>query len=198
MLDEPEDGLTGVCCLYKSREDNVTRVLIPLVLVASASFLSAQARKSGDLSAKVAALEGQIREMQFNLWMANEKSKNVEFDPTDLKGFGLVKSNNGDFLISVKSVDPYLDGVKVTLRVGNMYNADFVGCRFDVKWGSKPPSGFNGYSDWMKSLQEKSVSIVDRIRAGRWTEVSFVLSPAAPSRFGYMTISMTTDVVGLM
>jgi hypothetical protein len=127
----------------------------------SASYPPAQA--NSDLSKKIEALEAQV-------WLLENRMNSVETDSsaminTEEDLYGIVRTRHGTFTISTKSMTPFLDGFKVGFQVGNLTSADFEGANMSVAWGS----GFGN---------KKQFKLVDRFRAGTFTDVEVALTPA--------------------
>ncbi len=84
---------------------------------------------------------------------------------TEDKLYGLVRTTHGTFTIAAKNVTPYLDGFKVVLDVGNLTSADFSGAELSITWGAN----FG---------QKKQFKLLDRFRAGFFSDVEVALTPA--------------------
>lgn len=61
------------------------------------------------------------------------------FDPTTKEGYSRLDTNVGTFLIAVQDVQPYLDGVKVRLEIGNIQSTTFNGFAVNGKYGLRYP-----------------------------------------------------------
>lgn len=57
-------------------------------------------------------------------------------DPT-AKGFTVIETSLGRFLLADTEVTPYLDGYSVRFKVGNLLAATLTGCKITARWG--PP-----------------------------------------------------------
>jgi hypothetical protein len=65
------------------------------------------------------------------LHFATSQYASLPLDPTE-KGYGRIDRNSGFFLISVKSVKPYLDGFQVVFDIGNLSNVSYKGFKLKV------------------------------------------------------------------
>jgi hypothetical protein len=96
------------------------------------------------------------------------------------KGFELARTDYGSFLVSLVDVQPYLDGYKVTLSIGNPLDADVTDGTISVKFG---PSEAD-------SLNTVSQAIEEPLAGGHWTNVSVTIAPARAEQLGYMGVSL--------
>src|SRR5690349_14766397 len=75
-----------------------------------------------DLKQKVALLEV-------------NQSPSIYLSPAD-GGYSILSTANGGFTFEIKSVAPYANGSRVTVRVGNLLAADVSKLGFDLSWGT--------------------------------------------------------------
>ena len=124
-----------------------------------------------------------------------DQYNSVTLDPLNPKQYARVNSSSGFFLVSLQNVEPYLDGVKVRLNIGNPLSATYGGFKIKAKWGPK----WNRVSvkEWQSALREKELSFTDSLESGRWNGVELILSPATPEDFGHLEIAIETDTVSL-
>ncbi len=138
------------------------------------------------------------------LW-ALEQYNSVSFDPTGQKNFQRLDTNNGTFLIILDNVTPYLDGLRVTLSIGNPSAATYSGLKLNVSWGKRfPVYEENKLDEYMKnsaianaSTKQKEISLTDSLQPGSWNKVTFNISPASAKEFGRLEVTLTTDQVVL-
>ncbi len=133
------------------------------------------------------------------------------FDGNRPGPFVRLNSDSGFFLVSFKDAQPYLEGYRVTLELGNPLAADYANCQVHVAWGRSEPEAnsemftnvnafetyTNAYRSWETSLKSNDIPIPGRLIAGRWNEVQLVLSPAKSSDLGYVRIKLDTPAVTL-
>lgn len=136
-------------------------------------------------------------------------------DPVE-KGFGIATSRNGHFLIACDGATPYLDGYKISLRIGNVHSLTYNGFQLSCRYGPRYPElpridpaasavasaeAYKRWADdcakWQSSIKEKVVSFTEDLKPGIWNPVSFVLAPVTPGELGYIRIGITTDQVSL-
>ena len=112
----------------------------------------------------------------------------------------MVRAEGFVYLI-LDNVEPYLDGVRMHLRVGNPMSASYSGGTMHVTYGPRLDSARTyeeGYTErYIASLHKKTIRFAKTLRAGCWTKIDCVLSPMKPSEFGTLQISISTDSVSL-
>ncbi|MGI6621047.1 MAG: hypothetical protein ACOX35_06370 [Bacillota bacterium] len=169
--------------------------------LAMAFLSSCSTNQNEELIAQIEGLEARVADLEqivSRLSLDVTDGNSVVLDTAD-KGYGRLDHNNGFFLISVDSVEPYLDGQRVTLNIGNPLNATFNGFTATITWGKAIPqeADVDAWLDWGGSLRDQTFQMLDTLSPGRWNKVSFVLPGTAPDEARYLRISITTDVVSL-
>ncbi|HWZ95029.1 MAG TPA: hypothetical protein VNW30_07530 [Opitutaceae bacterium] len=96
------------------------------------------------------------------------------------KGFELAKTEYGSFLISLVNVEPYLDGFRVTLSIGNPLDADISDGTISINYGTSSTDAHNSVSQ----------TIEQPIAGGHWTEVVIMVAPAKAEQLNYLGISL--------
>jgi hypothetical protein len=109
-------------------------------------------------------------------------------------------ANVGTFGVSLSDVHPFADGVKIRLNLGNLSSAAFGGATLQLKYGRRAPP----YSDpdfasktqaWSKSLRNKQETVIARLLPGHWNPVQIVLPGIDAKDFGYLEVSMSTNMI---
>jgi hypothetical protein len=155
--------------------------------------LSALKTKIGELEQKVFALE-----------LYRERYESAALDPTGSRSYQRVDGNVGYFLVVLENAEPYLDGQKITLLIGNPNNVTFSGVKLKAKWGPRYPEKKQSSQEWLEayqaytaSSQEKEIELTDTLRAGTWNKVQFTIAPAKTDAFGRLEIGINTNQVRL-
>ena len=160
-----------------------------------------------DISEKIEALEKKTEELDtevFLVKMNQDKFSSTSFDPADSKGYQRVDTTSGTFLISLQDVTPYLDGVKVNLQIGNIQFASYSGFSLKISYGKRYPKydeketseeKRNKREIYSKSKREKEESFTKVLRPATWNSVIVFLPDIKPTEFGYMNVSMVTNIV---
>lgn len=124
------------------------------------------------------------------------KYSSCVLDPTQLGPFQMIFTSCGMFFVSLQNVEPYLNGVKIHLRIGNPMMASYNGATLKIKYGNVCDPNF--YDKWLKSIKNVEVKITDQLNPGRWNETTAVLSNIQPADFGYLELSMETENLSLL
>ena len=141
--------------------------------------------------------------------------KSAVLDPS-AKGYSFINTDKGIFLFSVDNVTPYLDGHKVTLRIGNPMYATFTGFKLRVLYGRRPPlmptadiakssaenqaanqKWWQDRQDWAKAVRTTDVSFTDTLEPGSWNMVDFTLADTKPEDVAYLEVAIFTDTISL-
>jgi len=127
--------------------------------------------------------------------------------------FSTIDTEYGVLFVSCKDAQPYLDGYKLLLEVGNPSGASFGNSTIKTKWGPKHPV-FPGtkerpakaedvikYSEavakWKQELREKDFPLTQHLAAGSWNPVEIVLSPAKAEDVGHLKLSIEPKTISL-
>lgn len=96
------------------------------------------------------------------------------------EGYQALKYNLGYLTISVRDVQPHLNGYKVTLLVGNPTNVSFAHLKFKFCWGRKFSSldSPGAFENWRKSMKEKEFSFTNDLWPGVQSPIEFYITPA--------------------
>jgi len=160
----------------------------------------------GPLKEQVADLRAQVDGLSKMLgYISSQVSENipnkrVSLDPTSLDRFMKLDVKNGFLLVSLHSVEPYRDGIKAVLDVGNPLTASFNGFNVSARWGR--PFDYKNWTaerhkEWQASLQTRDESFTETLHAGSLTPVQLVLPSTPPAQFGYLEVSIETNNISL-
>jgi hypothetical protein len=138
-----------------------------------------------------------LEERVLSLETAQEMYRSVSLRVSNPGGFQRLDTDDGTFLIALKDVQPYLNGFRVALAIGNPTSADYKGFELNAKWGKRVGTDSRTYTEWRKSLRENKFSFLESLRAGTWTRITLHLAPASADELGTLELSMTTNVVSL-
>lgn len=128
------------------------------------------------------------------------RTKLVALDPAS-KAYGRLDTATGFFLVSCQDVQPYLDGYKVILHIGNPLGVRFVGFKITARWGPRytgEDNDYESYAKWMGGLKARDFAFADVLEAGRWNEVELVLTQTTAQQVGYIQVSLDTNTVSLL
>ena len=113
--------------------------------------------------------------------------------PTDSQSYLIIKSESDIvFTISVKKIEPYIDGFKVSLQIGNLTATNFQGLNFKVSHTNDP---INVHLQGLDFQEQSSAKLFP---SGTWTSFDVILRSVNTSQFKYIIISdLRTNVVSM-
>jgi hypothetical protein len=200
-------------------------LVVAMIALGSSALTLMQARNLGNLTpapsaatsseyeSRIAALQRDLQKQRSDFEgfrqafqsLANSgglsgRNKIVVLDPAS-KSYGRIDTDNGFFLVSCQDVQPYLDGYKVTLHVGNPLGVRFVGFKITAQWGPRYTVAANddgSWGRWRAGLKATDFSFTDTLEVGRWNEVELVLAQTTANQVGHIQVSLETNVVSML
>jgi hypothetical protein len=119
------------------------------------------------------------------------------------RGFGAITSNQGAiFFVSLEQVEPFLDGYKIVLKIGNPYTAVFSGLKVVLEWNKRMPDSIPDFqkwqAEWKKTMRSEEFSDTTELSAGTWTRFPIVLAQTKADELGWILVSqLTVSVVAM-
>lgn len=141
-----------------------------------------------DLDEKLSELQSKFYEFKIDIEdrvLPNSIALNFKEDV----GVQEVVTSSGRFFISSGSVNPYLDGYKVVINIGNPYSCTFHNPNINVAWVIPYKKGMN-IGDWLKSRKEKEHSFITEVKEGTWTKIELPLTPCTVEELENVRISI--------
>ena len=125
----------------------------------------------------------------------------VRLDPTQ-KSYQRLETENGALMVAFDSMEPYLDGYRVTLQIGNPSLLTYAGFEATTTWG---PSWEGGQTNsntadithWQSLQHTNVVRLTDRLLPGTWNYVNLVIAPAKPDEIRNLELFIKTDSISL-
>lgn len=165
--------------------------------------------KIANLTVRLDAAESTISDTSDKVEELDHPYAVAIFDPME-KGFQRVDTEIGTFLVSLKNVQQYADGIKVTLSIGNIQSVTYTNIRISGKYGMRRPSypiwspnetkedrasrhqeWNNARAKFRSSLKDFSVTLTEKIRPGNWNSSIIVTLPNIKSSdFGHLALSL--------
>jgi len=148
-----------------------------------------------DLESRFEALSNRVNQ---NEWMAGFKedsARTVTIDPDD-KGYGKIETDLGPLFISTASVEPYLDGYKMHLLIGNPSSASYSDFKLVTLWGPLPTNNMM-WDKWNEAQKARTNSIISSLVSGAWTPVDITLTPALPAEIRNVRVRVELSKVHL-
>jgi hypothetical protein len=167
--------------------------------------------KTSELEQKLSGVETKINEMQSTVdyqrtrmarfQVEKDRYSKVYLDASS-KGFQRLDTNCGTFWVMLDDIEPYPDGYKLVLSIGNPYYAVFSGMKTLARWGpafdgNVSEKDVSAYEAWEKTLKEKEETVTHALRPGTWNKMTVILAPAKQEDLAYVEFSMTVEQVKL-
>jgi hypothetical protein len=99
------------------------------------------------------------------------------------QGYQLIETDIGRLTVMLSDVQPYANGSRVTIQLGNPLSATVNGGAADFEWGQWDSRQLPIKRD------SRRVTFTTSLRAGTWTNVRVVLEGVPPGELGYVRIS---------
>ncbi len=129
---------------------------------------------------QMASLEKRINALEIDKTMRDVQNVNAAwFDPQDPKNYVPLKSPAGPVLMVLENMEPYLDGFKVTFRVGNPTSAGLIGVKGKISWGPAFDPN-NPTADVQRHTKE--FDDPRQFPAGAWTHLTINFGPATAAQ----------------
>lgn len=116
---------------------------------------------------------------------------------TDSGGYGVAKTKQGIFLVTIQKLDPYLDGYRATLNIGNPHSLTMHGGDFQISWGLPWNTKGKTFDEIKASRRSKDFSIVKDFPPGAYTAVEVALTPARPEEVKDIFVEITWNRISL-
>ena len=170
-----------------------------IILIVVALLISLNGCKdTNKQSEDIASLEKQVKELQEQLVFQSLdlytlKHAEAIFSPSS-KGYALLNSNVGSFVVALDRITPYANGYKLMFRVGNPNLMRIESPVVTVRWG-RALGDHENYLDWEKTLKSQEVKVSNPLLPGVWNKVSLVISPATSEETGFIGLSLKVDEI---
>ena len=152
-------------------------------------------KQIAELKEKVDKLDGDTKRVELALDQQKNQYSSIVIDPS-VKGYERIDTTAGSFLVMLKDIQPYADGYKLKLSIGNISSAEYSGFALTATW-HKSYAKYTS-EDWSKGGHEKTFNYPEKLLPGSWNTVSLILSPAQKEELEYIEISMSTNQIMLI
>jgi hypothetical protein len=128
-------------------------------------------------------LDELAKELQQQKEMSHQEQVTIDFSK---ETFTTIKTPVAEFFISPIDAQPYLDGYKLTLHIGNPTSARFSGVTLKVKWGALLERRTDlddaeltaHVKKWLNDQKSQTIKITESLLPGKWNKVEIVAVPA--------------------
>lgn len=112
-------------------------------------------------------------------------------------GYGIAKTKQGVFVVSIEKLEPYLDGYKATLHIGNPGSMTMLGGDFIVKWGLPWNTPNKKINEVWATRKSKKFSFAQSFPGGGYTAVEVALTPAKPEEVKELNVVLGWNRISL-
>jgi len=144
------------------------------------------------LQRKINSLESDMAVLRFQMSFLEDGDASVS---TEENAYSTAKTTFGSFPVIADKVEPYLDGYKVHLQVGNMTTASFNGAKVTVKWGA--PFNSKSPDEFKKKQRSKEVDLTTTFFPGSYGGFDVILSPAKPEEIKTLYVALSFNQLSL-
>ena len=111
----------------------------------------------------------------------------------DTQKYASIRSASGVvFTFIIRKIEPYIDGYKISLEIGNLTAAQFQELSFKVSYTNEP------MDIHLQELNFQEQSSPKRFPSNTWTNVDIILRSVNISQFKYIVISdLRTHVISM-
>jgi hypothetical protein len=152
-------------------------VLAGVLLSQEAGGINGAYAPAGDTNARLVSLENsykgirkdfdEFEKQTLKIQSQNMPRRSIKLDVTS-QSYDWIETDLGVLMVIVENVQPYADGQRITMRIGNPHNAAFVGFKGSFAYGK------------LGNFQTKDQDFTTTLNAGAWTNVSAIL-PKLPA-----------------
>jgi hypothetical protein len=163
-------------------------------------------REISNLKSQQAALEADTSKLRQDLEATNFSQSLMRLDIdaawqstvqiSEGGSYGLARTAHGPVIVSMDKIEPYLDGYKVTLSVGNPTTVTFSDATIEVEWGLPWGNG-RSYVETSKSRKKKTFSILKSFQPGAYTLTEVALTPAKAEEIKSLSVGVTWSKINM-
>jgi hypothetical protein len=149
-----------------------------------------------DLTARVEKLRDQSDQHYFEIEELKRPYEYADFDTASPGTYSRVNTAVGPMLLSIGKIEPYLDGFKVQVQIGNVLSVAFSGFELETMWGPRfKPADTSDYLKWANSQQKKTLSLTEVLLPNRWTKVDVMLPSTEAKDFGHLQLKINISKI---
>lgn len=160
------------------------------------------ANNYGELSTRIAGLEDRLATLsncvqrdELRELTKDEAYRFASID-TDSKGYGKIETGLGTLFVSTQSAEPYLDGYKVHLSIGNPYFVTYSDFKLIASWGPPLTNGAE-FTKWSAAQKNKTNEVTTPLYPGAWNAVELILAPATADELRNAQVAIELDKINL-
>jgi hypothetical protein len=137
---------------------------------------------AGEASKTIVSLEKQVQNLAVKP-VLQSRGDGVYLTPGSA-GYSAIRFDLGTMTIAIDDIQPFANGSKVTLRIGNPLTATINGLKAKIEWGEVDEQGLP--KD--ETAKSKDVIFSEELRSGTWTRVYAVLDGVRAEKLGFIRV----------
>jgi hypothetical protein len=138
------------------------------------------------LQQSISALQQRIEELESDDQMEDlfEGLDGVAYLTPGADGYSVVRMDLGHLTVQLADVQPYANGSRVSLRIGNVTGATINGAKAKIEWGSVDDKGTPKNAE----AKSREVEFSQPLQAGAWSNLPVVLEGIPPTELGFVRV----------
>jgi hypothetical protein len=189
--------IAAICCVCFGchRAPPPPQTATPVANSADEAWKKSMSQQVLVLSNVTAKLARRLESDEIKDRIERDWTRSANINPDD-KSYQRIDADVATLFVSTESVDPYLDGYKVKLKIGNPTTADFNGFTLTSFWGPTytPNLTVEAYESAQKS---RTNTCPNTLLSGYWTPVEIVLAPANADEIRNAKFSIKLNAIKL-
>jgi len=178
----------------------------PLEKVISRAVDKQLSERGNDLEKRVDKLElenielkNKISSLEFGQQINRIEISSLETRKATLTegGYGLARTPQTPVFITIAKIEPYLDGYRVALNIGNPSSITFKGIDLEVEWGLPWQSKDRKYAEIAQSRKTKKFSFPRDFLPAAYTQVEVALTPARAEEVKAIEVGIEWNTISL-
>ncbi|MBL8525567.1 MAG: hypothetical protein JNN20_17950 [Betaproteobacteria bacterium] len=132
---------------------------------------------------RIRSLEAQVRSLQSRVAykFATLDCNTGKYDEFQFAGGSLT------YFAACTKIEPYLEGHKITISIGNPYAFTFSNVKGSLNYGK----------DWEDQADKKvEISFTDTLRGGAWNTLVVTVNPSKPEEMRLLNIELNAQTAG--
>lgn len=135
--------------------------------------------KNAELDKELSSLRAQQRLSKFR-----DDAAVAAFLTPGSDGYDVIRTDLGSMTVSLKNIQAYANGSRITLQFGNLTSATINGAKATLEWGRVDKEGIPEND----SVRSREVSFAASLQAGGWTGVPVVLDAVPSTELGFVRV----------
>lgn len=136
-----------------------------------------------DIEKRIRSIESQVRSLQDRVAF---RSATLDCNTGKYDEF-LFNTGALVFFAACTKIEPYLEGHRIAVTVGNPHAFNF----------SNVKGAFHFGKDWLDSVVKKvEVSVTEAIRGASWTTITIIVNPSQAEDMRYLSLSLNAETAG--